>query len=301
VLHEHCPQPTVSQSAATGEQFVQRSGEKCGLSLFSPAKINLFLRILRKRPDGFHELASLFQTINLGDTLTFSLADQDRLTCSDPALPCDHSNLVTKAVDLFRSKTGLQFSINIHLNKRIPIQAGLGGGSSNAATTLWALNALHNHPVSEKELQIWSAEIGSDIPFFFSCGTAYCTGRGENVRDLPPINLPLLTVTKPKEGLSTPAIYNALKLNECSTHNPQELLESFYSDTPLFINDLERPAFRLCPPLQTLKKRLLCEGQPVFMTGSGTAFVTVGSGEALSISRPSCSWYPHEHLRPHSR
>lgn len=142
------------------------------IALFSPAKINLFLRVLGKRSDGYHEIASLFQAINLGDNLTFTLSEQDHLTCSDPHLPCDHTNLVIKAVHLFRKKTNLDTPVTIHLEKEIPSQAGLGGGSSNAATTLWALNALHNYPYTIGQLQIWSAEIGSDIPFFFLSGNS---------------------------------------------------------------------------------------------------------------------------------
>lgn len=263
------------------------------LTLFSPAKINLFLRVLGKRPDGYHELASLFQAIDLGDTLHFELAKEDSLTCSDPTLPCDDSNLVMKAVHLFRRKTGLHFSINIHLEKKIPTQAGLGGGSSNAATTLWALNALHNFPYSERHLQIWSAEIGSDIPFFFSKGTAYCTGRGEQVTNLPPIpHLTSFSLIKPNAGLSTPAIYQALNLKECSQRDPNQLLASFYSGTPCFINDLELPAFRLCPLLEPLKQKLLQEGHPtVFMTGSGTALVSVGGVHTQPKYREDSSWY----------
>ena len=196
------------------------------LRCFSPAKINLFLRILRRRCDGYHELASLFQAIDLGDWLTFTLAEADQFTCSDATLSCDSSNLVSKAVALFRLKSGLQFNIKIHLEKKIPVQAGLGGGSSNAATTLWALNALHNHPFTLQELQSWSSEIGSDIPFFFSQGTAYCTGRGEVVRNLPPLTMQQpLSLYKPPEGISTPALYQALQLAHCAPLDPEKLLK----------------------------------------------------------------------------
>src|ERR1700733_15970617 len=119
------------------------------LTLLSPAKLNLFLRIVRRRPDGYHDLASLFQTVSLADTLHFSLSERDQLTCTDPALLTDHTNLVLKAVDLFRKKTGLSFGLKIHLEKHIPYQSGLGGGSSNAATTLWALNQLTKQCVND--------------------------------------------------------------------------------------------------------------------------------------------------------
>ncbi len=114
------------------------------LNLFSPAKVNLFLRVVSKRADGFHDLSSVFQTISLGDTLTFELCDHDVLTCSDAKLPVNDSNLIMKAVKLFRRNTGFQSGFKIHLNKKIPTESGLGGGSSNAATTLWACQQLAN-------------------------------------------------------------------------------------------------------------------------------------------------------------
>src|ERR1700722_692158 len=267
------------------------------LTLFSPAKINFFLRILGKRRDGYHELASLFQTIDLGDTLTFSLAhDEDRLTCSDLTLACDASHLVTRAVDLFRLKTDLRFFVTIHLEKHIPIQAGLGGGSSNAATTLWALNALHDYPVDQQDLQIWSAQIGSDAPFFFSQGTAYCTGRGEKVRNLPPVRFyeEGISLSKPNEGITTPAVYKALQLERCSKIDPEEIIAGFYSGHPTFLNDLEEPAFRLLPILQLYKKELRNKGViNATMTGSGTAFFGF-KGELPKrehVMRSPLEWY----------
>lgn len=136
------------------------------LTLKSPAKVNLFLRIVGKRPDGYHELASLFQSISLYDLLHFTPSTQDVLTCTDPSLPIDKTNLIWKAVDLFRKKTNLHTFVKVHLEKNIPTQAGLGGGSSNAATTLWALNQLCGKPATDLQLSQWAGEIGSDVSFF---------------------------------------------------------------------------------------------------------------------------------------
>lgn len=266
------------------------------LTLFSPAKINLFLRVLKKRADGYHELATLIQAIDLGDTLTLKQSIQDQLTCNDPLVP-NESNLVRKAIALFRRKTGCSFGVHAHLEKQIPMQAGLGGGSSNAATTLWGLNVLAGFPASNEELQTWSSEIGSDIPFFFSTGTAYCTGRGEKVRSLPLIPIEAFIV-KPPDGLSTPRVFQAFDLNETYSEDPEELLKGFQTHSPCYYNDLEKPAFKLLPTLKTYKDYLLEGSQMAAMTGSGTAFFCLnprkkieGSNRVKGISRLPGKWY----------
>jgi 4-diphosphocytidyl-2-C-methyl-D-erythritol kinase len=166
--------------------------------------------------------------------------------------------------------------------------AGLGGGSGNAATTLYAANELTGRPASNAQLLEWSGDIGSDISVFFSDGAAYCTGRGEvvdNVQPPLPLDTPLLLV-KPPVGLSTPAIFKSLDLNRRSTAVPLQLLADMTSRakiTPdLCVNDLEQPAFDNLPELLQLKQRLAAEGSydAVFMTGSGSTIVCVGSDTA---------------------
>lgn len=254
------------------------------LTLISPAKINLFLRILRRRPDGYHDLASLFQAISLHDTIHYTLSEQDELICNHPGIPTDSSNLVLKAAHLFRRKTGLQFGLKVHLEKRIPHEAGLGGGSSNAATTLWALNQLHSQPASLDELIAWSGEIGSDITFFLSQGTAYCTGRGEILHSLDPLPSQKLWIAKPAEGLSTPAVFKALDLAVLPQRDPVSVLNGFYQDNPDYFNDLEATAFQLKPILHTVKIKLMDAGfENVTMTGSGTSFFCLGSSQPPQI------------------
>jgi 4-diphosphocytidyl-2-C-methyl-D-erythritol kinase len=277
------------------------------LCLYSPAKINLFLRIVSKRSDGYHNLSSLFQTVSLGDTLTIEphANAHDILTCTDPQLPTDASNLILKATHLFRHKTGLKISFKIHLIKRIPLQSGLGGGSSNAATTLWACNQLTKTNASLNTLKQWSSEIGSDIPFFFSQGTAYCTGRGESVYHLPALAPCPLWIIKPSEGLSTPEVYRRLNFtSSISEKILQRDLDDFLSGTLSYFNDLEKPAFEIKPELKKLKTTLLENGFKIaLMSGSGSAFFCIGSGTLPThpdltifpvyfMNRSLFDWYP---------
>jgi len=133
----------------------------------SPCKVNLLLNILGKRPDGFHEVETVMYPVPLFDRLTFSKAGAGiELTCSNPELPCDSSNLVYRAAAAFREKAGVPDGVRIHLEKRIPMAAGLGGGSGNAASTLLGLNELFGSPLSHIELDLLARSLGSDVPFF---------------------------------------------------------------------------------------------------------------------------------------
>ncbi|KAM5584789.1 4-diphosphocytidyl-2-C-methyl-D-erythritol kinase, chloroplastic [Rosa sericea] len=259
------------------------------LSLFSPCKINVFLRITNKREDGFHDLASLFHVISLGDVIKFSLSpskSKDRLSTNVSGVPLDDRNLIIKALNLYRKKTGSDNFFWIHLDKKVPTGAGLGGGSSNAATALWAANQFNGCLATEKELQEWSSEIGSDVPFFFSQGAAYCTGRGEVVQNIPPpvpFDIPMVLI-KPQQACSTAEVYKRLQLDTTSSVDPLKLLERISVNgisQDVCINDLEPPAFQVLPSLKRLKQRVLAasRGQydAVFMSGSGSTIVGIGS------------------------
>ncbi|VAH65037.1 unnamed protein product [Triticum turgidum subsp. durum] len=259
------------------------------LNLFSPCKINVFLRITGKRPDGFHDLASLFHVVSLGDTIKFSLSpskSKDRLSTNVAGVPVDDSNLIIRALDLYRKKTGTDKHFWIHLDKKVPTGAGLGGGSSNAATALWAANQFSGGIASEKDLQEWSGEIGSDIPFFFSRGAAYCTGRGEIVQDIPnllPENLRMVLI-KPPEACATAEVYKRLRLDQTSKADPLALLKEITQNgisQDVCVNDLEPPAFEVLRSLKKLKKRFIASNRgdysAVFMSGSGSTIVGIGS------------------------
>ncbi|MBJ7449992.1 MAG: 4-(cytidine 5'-diphospho)-2-C-methyl-D-erythritol kinase [Parachlamydiales bacterium] len=271
------------------------------LKLFSPAKLNLFFRVLGKREDGFHELASLFQAIDFGDILHYSLSKDDVFTCSSNHIPLDDSNLVIRALKLFRQKTGIQACFKIHLEKYIPTEAGLGGGSSNAATTLWALNKLTGQPASLDDLIKWSADLGCDITFFLSEGTAYCRGRGEIIEPLPLIKSESCTLVKPDWGLSTASVFKNFDMSLSEFTDPDETLDQFLSGKPSYFNDLEEAANKTDERLSDLKQKLYeCGFHTVTMTGTGSSFFCYGQGNAPKelfqknirfISRKPNQWY----------
>uniref|UniRef100_A0A166DP05 4-(Cytidine 5-phospho)-2-C-methyl-D-erithritol kinase n=1 Tax=Daucus carota subsp. sativus TaxID=79200 RepID=A0A166DP05_DAUCS len=265
-------------------------------------------------------LFSPCKVISLGDKIKFSLSPSkstDRLSTNVPGVPLDDSNLIIKALNLYRKKTGSDKFFWIHLDKKVPTGAGLGGGSSNAATALWAANQFSGCIATEKELQEWSGEIGSDIPFFFSNGAAYCTGRGEVVQDLPapiPSDIPMVLI-KPPEACSTAEVYKVrLQLDRTVSVDPLTLLEKISTSgisQDVCVNDLEIPAFEVLPSLKRLKQRVVAAGRgqydAVFMSGS--TIVGVGSpdppqfvyddeeyqdvflSEASFITREPNQWY----------
>jgi 4-diphosphocytidyl-2-C-methyl-D-erythritol kinase len=261
------------------------------MRLFSPAKVNLFLRIIRKRPDGYHDLASLFHTVSFGDTLDLEVlpttATKDELECNLPGVPTDESNLVIRALKLFREKSGVKRFFKMDLQKNTPAQAGMGGGSSNAAAAFFGANALCGSPASPEELIQWADDpvIGSDATFFLSQGTAYCTGRGEIVTPVGPLkdtaDLAVYLV-KPAYGLSTGSIFKALDYDALSTVDPDDLLSAFQekgTDHDLWINDLEQPAFEVEPNLGELKASLESADfgfKSVLMSGSGSTIYCLG-------------------------
>jgi len=253
------------------------------VKLFSPAKLNLFFRVLNKRNDGFHEIASLMQTIAFGDILHFQMSSRDHLTCTNPAAPIDNKNFIHKARALFKRKTGFKTPIAIHVEKKIPIQGGFGGGSGNIATTLWALNQISGMNVSEEVLRRWAGELSSDAPFFFSTGTAYATGRGEKIFSLSPLKEKIFYLAKPKKGLPTPLVYKHCVPN-VNDIDPEHLLEKNLGGSLEGVNDLEYAAFALYPELLELKEGLINIGfETVVMTGSGTGFYCIGPVQNPSL------------------
>ena len=153
----------------------------------APAKINLFLKVLRKRPDGYHDIHSWFQAVDLFDELTFRRKTETGIgldVTGDPDLPENGENLVIRAAEMLFDRFKLPGGLKIGLKKAIPVAAGLGGGSSDVATTIYALNQLYDLELTAKTMQQLGLEIGSDVPFFFSTGQAEISGRGEVINGI---------------------------------------------------------------------------------------------------------------------
>ena len=181
------------------------------ITIDAHAKLNLTLEVLGKRDDGYHEVASIMQTLELADTLTLEPADTLALTCSLPELG-GTDNLAFRAAELLRLETGANGGANIHIEKRIPVAAGLGGGSADAVAALVGLNRLWGLGLSNDRLRYIGAKLGSDVPFLVEGGTATALGRGERVRHLPTPELPWIVIAVPDADMpdKTAAMYRAL-------------------------------------------------------------------------------------------
>jgi 4-diphosphocytidyl-2-C-methyl-D-erythritol kinase len=266
------------------------------LELPSPAKINLWLRVLGRREDGFHEVQTRLCKVAVHDTVMLELLDGPpgsvALTCNQEGIPLDESNLAIKALRAFAHRAGVQRAWRIHLEKRIPHGAGLGGGSSNAAAILKGCNQLLNSPLSLDILLEIASQIGSDVPcFLLETPAADGSGRGEQVVPVDfPWSLPLVLI-KPAFPIPTPWAYK-------NWLTSQELPGVLYAKqiTPWgeMVNDLERPVFEKYRLLPALKSWLLGHAsvRVALMSGSGsTVFaITRTDAEAAELADQARRW-----------
>ena len=265
------------------------------MTFHSPAKINLWLRILGKLPDGFHEVQTRLCRLALGDTVEIEhrgTGTDVALTCSDPTVPLDETNLVMRALRAFEKRTGRQSSWLIHLEKRIPAGAGLGGGSSNAATMLKGANELAGSPLRQADLIELGAQIGSDVPcFILESSAADGAGRGEQVTEVDfQWQLPLVLI-KPPFPIPTPWAY---KRWADSREIPGVLYAPQLCPWGAMSNDLERPVFEKHLLLPTLKTWLREQGEvrAALMSGSGSTMfaVTETPSEAMELAAKAQEW-----------
>lgn len=253
--------------------------EKSPLVLSSPAKINLFLEVVGKRPDGFHDIESVFVEASLADTLTAEPAERGEtvLTCDRPGVPAGPDNLVWRAASLLRRECGTDAGIRFRLEKRIPVGSGLGGGSSNAVAALRLANALWKTGLSDAELARLGAGLGSDVPFFFQGGLCLCRGRGEVVTPLPafPGGIALGLALPPLRS-DTAAAYRGLRLpGPGSVRKAEPLIRALAAGdmaamAAAAFNRFEETLFISRPELGGIHRRLEHElDRPVRLTGSG--------------------------------
>ena len=244
------------------------------MRISAPAKINLHLEVLGLRPDGFHALETVFQTVTLADSLDVRLVPGSGigLICSDPTLPADARNLAWRAAAAIQGRRPDCGRIELQLTKRIPHGAGLGGGSSDAASVLLAVNRLVAEPLPVAELAEIALQLGSDVPFFLLGGTAHATGRGEILTPLPALPPTPVTILMPAVSLPTPAVFKALTAAE---RGPRQARGAAWAavQTPvgLLQNRLTGAAERLAPAVGELLDWLTQQGVPHLMSGSGAA------------------------------
>jgi 4-diphosphocytidyl-2-C-methyl-D-erythritol kinase len=248
------------------------------MKILSPAKINLTLEIRGKRPDGFHELATWMLPVGLYDSIEIESADSPLFHSNVPELEADPSNLVSRAAELFNRAASIDTAYAIRLEKNIPIGAGLGGGSSNAAATLRLLNELHNFPFCLPELEELAANLGSDVAFFVVGRSAWCSGRGERIEPrFFPDDL-WVSLFKPGFAISTAGVYRAYAQLELDRKHGKEI------ETPWgkLRNDLEQAVLPKYLFLGLVKDWLNKQPESVFalMSGSGSTMFAIVRAEA---------------------
>jgi 4-diphosphocytidyl-2-C-methyl-D-erythritol kinase len=255
----------------------------------SPAKINLCLRVLGRRPDGYHDIASLMQRISLCDEMTFHPAAKGiRVRCPDGSLPENDENIVYRAADaFFRQAARVAGGVDITLRKQIPIAAGLGGGSSNAATTLVTLNEIYGYPCTQAELMMIGLSLGADVPFFIFSSPAWAFGIGERLQTAEPLPSFALLLVNPGFALSTKMIYQNLNLrltNETVHYSIPRFLTVHDIAEGLF-NDLETVSIGMHPVLADIKQRLIsCGALGALMSGSGPTVFGIFETEQQALT-----------------
>ena len=243
------------------------------MKIYSPAKINLFLHILGKRPNGYHDIHSLMCGLALYDTLTLDFqAPGITVACSHSAVPEDKANIAYRAAECFFDALHYSGGVGINIEKHIPVAAGLGGGSSNAASVLSGLNTHYGHPFSNRDLASLALTLGADVPFFIYQKPALATGVGENLEFFKGIQPYPIVLIRPGIQVSTADVYKNLNLG---LTNCEQKLKSFPLDKGFnpfhhLCNDLETVTISWYPEISDIKKALLDQGAlGSLMSGSG--------------------------------
>ncbi len=245
---------------------------------YAHAKINLCLDVKRRKEDGYHELESIFLPLTLCDILEIEPIEGSRsiVICNEPQIPTDERNLIHKAISLMQNTYGISQQFQVLLQKRIPTEAGLGGGSSDAAATLRALNQLLDLRLSTATLQKMGKTLGADVPFFIESKSAYAEGIGEKLIPIDISVFPHILLVKPHVGISTKEAFQQLDLKTCAHPDSQKVQtllkqQNWQAMYPLLGNSLEDSAMQLQPEIQEIKQALLAFGfDCALMSGSGS-------------------------------
>lgn len=268
------------------------------------AKINLSLDVLYKRDDGYHELEMIMQQISLKDIITLrEIPEGIKITCDNPEVPLNSSNLVHKAYKAICNKYNIHKGAWIDINKNIPIAGGLAGGSTDAAAVLKGLNKLWNLRLGDRELMRVGEEIGSDVPFCIIGGTVIAEGRGEKLTQLKSFKDKWLLIANPDVKVSTGYVYNNLNLSKINNHpNTKEIVECINNDdiagvSKKMVNVLESVTTREYPIINEIKKSMLKHGAlGSMMSGSGSTVFGIFRNQSEAIKCKDALKNSIEHL-----
>ncbi len=252
------------------------------MEFLSPAKINIGLNIISKRNDGYHNIETIFYPVKLSDKLFFKRSDSISIITNDPSLPTDQRNLIYKSIMILSEFVGKPLNVNVEVEKNIPVFAGLGGGSSNAAVTLIALNEIFNLDLSKVDLMKLAIKIGSDVPFFILNQAAFAQGRGEILTPLPELRMNYkILIVVPKIKISTAWAYSNFKKSTKKIDlSSIKTINDFEENKCKITNDFENIVFPSYPELEKIKTTLL-ENGAVFslLSGSGSSIYGLFSSD----------------------
>jgi 4-diphosphocytidyl-2-C-methyl-D-erythritol kinase len=268
---------------------VREEEEERVRTIKAPAKLNIRLKVTGRRPDGYHDLVSIMVPVDVFDLVTLDVVPEGiSLSCRGLPVPPDETNLAVKAARAFFSRTGLGQGVAIQLEKRIPVAAGMGGGSSDAASALLLMNTLWGRPLSAEELHETARTLGADVPFFIACKPAIARGIGEILDPIPDWPEFRYVIVTPRIHVSTSWVYGNLRLNKL-TRNEYLHINDLLREKPEAIarileNDLESVTSARFPVIETIKHLLLDSGaEGALMTGSGPSvfgvFTSLGQAE----------------------
>lgn len=248
------------------------------IKLNARGKINITLDVLRKREDGYHDLSMIMQTVNLCDNLSIKITNSGNIemTSNYSWLPCDERNLVYKAAALMKEKYDIKEGISLHLDKNIPVAAGMAGGSSDCAATLIGIRNLLKINASDKELMALGKTLGADVPYCILRGTALAEGIGEKLTQLSPFPDTILLIVKPPINVSTATVFGSLDLNKVDKHPDNKKMIELIKNKDLqgicdnMCNVLESVTIKNYPIIDTIKKAMINNGaMGSLMSGSG--------------------------------